>query len=53
LLRRCQVNGLPHIAMSGFADANLDFSRWLHRVNIGVAPEHVAVRQPEMLAASI
>ena len=29
LLRRCQEQALPHIAMRGFADANAQFAAWL------------------------
>jgi len=31
LLRRCQEQHLPHIAMRGFADANARFAAWLSR----------------------
>ncbi len=52
LLRRCQEQELPHIAMSGVADANAQFAQWLSDQRAGTAPKHIDAPQPEMLEAS-
>lgn len=53
LLRRCQQNGLPHIAMSGFADANAQFAQWLSNQRTRAASNSIDAPQPEMLEASL
>jgi 2-hydroxy-3-keto-5-methylthiopentenyl-1-phosphate phosphatase len=53
LLRRCQQEQLPHIAMRGFADAYAPFALWLSHRRARVAPARATVRQPQMLHASI
>ena len=41
LLRRCREQRLPHLAMTGFGDANPRFARWLARRNARAAPMRV------------
>ncbi len=51
LLRRCKEQGLAHIAMSDFADANLEFSRWLFKTRDG-ARQPIAYSPSEMPGAT-
>jgi 2-hydroxy-3-keto-5-methylthiopentenyl-1-phosphate phosphatase len=53
LLRRCQQNGLPHIAMSDFADANAQFAQWLSNQRTRAASNSIDAPQPEMLEANL
>jgi 2-hydroxy-3-keto-5-methylthiopentenyl-1-phosphate phosphatase len=41
LLQRCREQQLPHLAMTGFTDANLRFARWLARRSARAAPAGV------------
>jgi len=52
LLRRCQEQGLPHIAMSGFANANAEFAQWLSDQRAGTASKHIDAPQAEVFEAS-
>ena len=53
LLRRCREQHLPHIAMSGFAEANAGFAGWIMRHRRAVAPARGAALAADMLEASI
>jgi 2,3-diketo-5-methylthio-1-phosphopentane phosphatase len=53
LLRRCKEHGLPHIAMSGFNDANAQFALWLSNQRAGSASDSIDSLHPEMLEASL
>jgi 2,3-diketo-5-methylthio-1-phosphopentane phosphatase len=49
LLRRCQEQRLPHIAMRGFADANAQFAAWLSTETADPSD----ARRPQTTAASL
>lgn len=46
LLARCKEKGLPHIAMESFADANLEFSRWLYQARAGTHEPAAILQSP-------
>jgi 2,3-diketo-5-methylthio-1-phosphopentane phosphatase len=53
LLRRCQKQGLPHIAMTGFNDANAEFAQWISETRAGKTSKHIELPQSEMLEARL